>query len=348
MSLIYHLLALLAAVGGGVLSRAIVRGLSKCWVIAPPWCLKKILFADLDRFKTPEARATILLASELYRLAPEEAAEVLHCEQITGLLKVSVPPVAGAHVTTGPSHLEQTAHSPHLNYDHILIFSYGRTGSTLLMALLNIIPGVLIRGENYNALYHLFKAFSALRSTQADHPKATATTQPWFGAADLKLTYILADLRRVAQAILLGQVEHREQIRCLGFKEIRYLEAAENFDEYIAFLQEIFPNALFIINRRDHGEVARSGFWADNPCDETLAELHEIDKLFNRLPNLHPQVFELDYSDISMESGRLEALWKTIGADFPRDQVKTLLSEVHSYAPRQEQIRSLVKDANRQ
>ena len=346
MRLIYHLLALLAALGWSNLSRALVRMLSKCWLVTPPWCLKKILFADLDHFKTPEARATVVLASKLYGLDPEDAAELLHCEQITGLLKVSVPSVAGAHSIADPKNSQQPAYIPRLNHDHILIFSYGRTGSTLLMGLLNSIPGVLIRGENHNAFYRLFQYFDALRRTQTDHPKATKTTRPWFGAADLKLSYMLADLRRVARETLLGQVEHREQIRCLGFKEVRYLEVADHFDEYVGFLTDIFPNALFIVNRRDHGEVARSGFWADIPSDEALAELLEIDKLFDRLPNLHPQVFELDYSDISIESGRLQALWKTIGADFPRDQVKTLLSEVHSYAPRQERIRSLVKEAN--
>lgn len=348
MRLIYHLLALLAALGCSNLSRAHVRMLSKCWLVTPPWCLKKILFADLDHFKTPEARATIVLASKLYGLDPEDAAELLDCEQITGLLKVSVPSVAGAHVIADPQNLLQPPYTARLNYDHILIFSYGRTGSTLLMGLLNSIPGVLIRGENYNAFYHLFQYFDALRRTQTDHPKATKTTRAWFGAADLKLTYVLADLRRVAREALLGQVEHREQIRCLGFKEIRYREAADHFDEYVGFLTDMFPNALFIVNRRDHGEVARSGFWADIPSDEALAELLEIDKLFDRLPNLHPQVFELDYSDISLKSGRLKMLYETIGAPFSPGLVEDILGQVHSYGPNQQRIRGLARDANSQ
>jgi hypothetical protein len=348
MRLIYHLLALLAALGWSALSRTLVRMLSKCWLVTPPWCLKKILFADLDRYKTPEARATIVLASKLYGLDPEDAAKLLHCEQITGLLKVSVPSVAGANLIADPKKSKQPAYTPRLNYDHILIFSYGRTGSTLLMGLLNSIPGVLIRGENYNAFYHLFQYFDALSRTRSDHPKANKTTQPWFGAADLKLRYMLADLRRVARETLLGQVEHREQIRCLGFKEIRYSEAADHFDEYVGFLEDIFPNALFIINRRDHREVARSGFWNDVPYEEALAELHEIEKLFGRLPTLHSQTFELDYSDISLESGRLKMLFETIGAPFSPNLVEEVLGEVHSYTPNQQQIQDLARDADRQ
>lgn len=348
MRVIYHLLALLAALGLSALSRKVVLLLSKCWLVTPPWCLKKILFADLDRFKTPEARATIVLASKLYGLDPEDAAKLLHCEQITGLLKVSVPSVAGAHVITDPKNSQQPAYTPPLNFDHILIFSYGRTGSTLLMGLLNSIPGVLIRGENYNAFYHLFQYFDALSRTRSDHPKANKTTRAWFGAADLKLSYLRADLRRVARETLLGQVEHREQVRCLGFKEIRYLEAADHFDEYISFLQDTFPNALFIVNRRDHAEVIKSGFWSDLPPDEAHVELHKIDGLFDRLPNLHPQVFEFDYSDLSLESGRLKILFETIGAPFSPSLVEEVLGEIHSYAPNQQRIRDLVRDADRQ
>ena len=348
MRLIYHLLALLAELGWSALSRTLVRMLSKCWLVTPPWCLKKILFADLDRYKTPEARATIVLASELYGLVPEDAAKLLHCEQITGLLKVSVPSVAGANLIADPKKSKQPAYTPRLNYDHILIFSYGRTGSTLLMGLLNSIPGVLIRGENYNAFYHLFQYFDALRRTQTAHPQATKTTKAWFGAADLKLSYMLADLRRVAREALLGQVEHREQIRCLGFKEIRYLEAVDHFDEYVSFLNEMFPNALFIVNRRDHAEVADSGFWRDLPPDEALVELHKIDELFERLPTLHSQVFELDYSDISLESGRLKMLFETIGAPLSPSLVEEALGQVHSYQPNQQRIRDLARDANRQ
>lgn len=341
MRIVYHILAWLAGLGWSSLSRTIASQLARCWLVTPPWCLKKILFADLARFKTPEARATVALASKIYGIDPESAAKLLHCEQIQGLLKVSVPPVAGAHVTAETENLEKNAYVPHLNYDHILIFSYGRTGSTLLLGLLNSIPGVLIRGENYNALYHLFQFFDALRRTKADHPSATMPTEAWFGAADLKLSYVLADLRRVAREMLLGQVEHREQVRCLGFKEIRYLESVERFDEYVAFLRDIFPNALFIVNRRDQDEVVASGFWADLPSDEALAQLRSVDKIFDRLSTLHPDVFELGYSDLTLESDRLRALYEKLGAHFSPDTVDAVLGEVHSYAPKQEHIRNL-------
>lgn len=41
-----------------------------------------------------------------------------------------------------------------MKFNHILIITYGRSGSTLLMSLLNTVDGVLIAGENYNLCLH--------------------------------------------------------------------------------------------------------------------------------------------------------------------------------------------------
>ena len=49
-----------------------------------------------------------------------------------------------------------------LNFDVILIITYGRSGSTLLQGILNSISGVLVRGENANMCYHVFYAYQAI------------------------------------------------------------------------------------------------------------------------------------------------------------------------------------------
>ena len=82
------------------------------------------------------------------------------------------------------------------------------------------------------------------------HPKASRPSPPWCGAADLRLNRIMSDLRLIRDEILLGNIVTTEPILCSGFKEIRFLESLENFDEYIVFLRELFPDALFIVNRR--------------------------------------------------------------------------------------------------
>ena len=48
---------------------------------------------------------------------------------------------------------------PDLGY--IFIVTYGRSGSTLLQGILNSIPGYLVRGENRQALRHLYAFHTA-------------------------------------------------------------------------------------------------------------------------------------------------------------------------------------------
>ena len=49
-----------------------------------------------------------------------------------------------------------------LKFRHILIITYGRSGSTLLQGVLNGIEGVVLRGENDNAFFDLYKTYKKL------------------------------------------------------------------------------------------------------------------------------------------------------------------------------------------
>ena len=46
--------------------------------------------------------------------------------------------------------------TPVRDLDHVFVMTYGRSGSTLLMGILNSIPGWLLRGENRHAMRHLY------------------------------------------------------------------------------------------------------------------------------------------------------------------------------------------------
>lgn len=189
---------------------------------------------------------------------------------------------------------------------------------------------MLIRGENYNALFHLFRFYDSLRRHHEQHTGSERGTSPWFGGTDLRLSYLLADIRRLATEMLIGSFEGRE-VLCTGFKEIRYLESEKHFDDYIAFLAQLFPNALFIVNRRDHKEVVQSAFWRQFTPESALDELRRTDELFDRLPLLHSAVFDMNYKDLSLKSGRVRELFQRIGAPYSEDKVAAVLAQPHSY-----------------
>lgn len=147
----------------------------------------------------------------------------------------------------------------------LTIITYGRTGSTALQSALNALPGVLVRGENYNALRGL-AVYSRAIAASADRHHAGRSGHPWFGTAKLNPRETVADLREhVIEHIL----RPRAGTKWIGFKEVRYepghFEGYEQLLDYLLFLNTIFPGIRFIFNVRDEVQTAKSGWWPDNP-----------------------------------------------------------------------------------
>ena len=63
---------------------------------------------------------------------------------------------------------------------HVFVMTYGRSGSTLLMGILNSIPGWLLRGENRHAMRHLydFHRSGLAERARVDPARASQPTHP--------------------------------------------------------------------------------------------------------------------------------------------------------------------------
>ena len=139
--------------------------------------------------------------------------------------------------------------------DYLFVVTYGRSGSTLLMGLLNSIPGYLIRGENWDALHHLYRFHRTLAdgSRKWDPARLRRRTHPFFGAADFPEQVSLARTRDlVVQTVLRPE----PGTRVTGFKEIRWYR--EDVEDYVAWLREVFPGARFTPLHR-----ARAMWWRE-------------------------------------------------------------------------------------
>lgn len=152
----------------------------------------------------------------------------------------------------------------HDELNFITVVTYGRTGSTVLQAALNCLPGVLVRGENYSALRGLSAYVQSIAET-ADRHHAGKPTHPWFGSARLSPADVLADLRRhVVDTVL----RPRPDTRWIGFKEVRYepghFATCDDLLNYLLFLDKLLPGVRYVLNVRDPAEAAMSGWWPDN------------------------------------------------------------------------------------
>jgi len=151
------------------------------------------------------------------------------------------------------------------NLGYLAVVTYGRTGSTVIQAALNALPGVLIRGENYGALRGLRQYLQSVAETASRH-HAGRPTHPWYGSARLDPSAVLADQRRHVLQYLLRP---SRDTRVVGFKEIRY--EPSHFSDYddlldhLLFLDKLLPGINYLMNVRDPQSTARSGWWLQQP-----------------------------------------------------------------------------------
>jgi hypothetical protein len=145
------------------------------------------------------------------------------------------------------------------------LVTYGRTGSTALQAAMNAHQGVLIRGENYNALRGLRAYLQSIAETASRH-HAGKPDHPWFGSARLDPKTVRD---RMGADVVADLLRPRAHTTWLGFKEIRYTSAHwPDYDtllEYLLFLNTLLPQVRFLINIRATEDAMRSAWWRDEP-----------------------------------------------------------------------------------
>jgi len=226
-----------------------------------------------------------------------------------------------------------------MNFQSVLIITYGRSGSTLLQGLLNSIDGCVVRGENYNMCHGLFLAYRALQETKAQFGNgeySLSVTEPWFGAAWLDEQRFLEDARKLVYHQLVP--ENGETFpQCIGFKEIRYSPPNIEFallHAYLDFLSKLFPNPAFIFLTRDHDQVVKSGWWKNVEEVRVKRNLEQFEATVSTYANEKKFVFTLDYLDITNRTFRLKELFEFLGAPYIEERIDQVLAVKHSYFPK--------------
>ncbi len=217
-----------------------------------------------------------------------------------------------------------------MNFDSILIITYGRSGSTLLQGILNSHEEVLLRGENHNFCQGLFQSYKALTKTHK-FKLGTVPTNPFFGSVFFDEEYYLSMVRKMVKNLLLGDQIGNERIKCYGFKEVRYERIPQIFEEYLNFLKQIFPNPAFVINTRNKDDVLKSrekNNWRGNRSMESLEQAEKA--FFNFIDNNPDCSFNITYEDVVSKTKRLSLLHSFLGLPYSEEKINKVLSIKHS------------------
>jgi len=197
----------------------------------------------------------------------------------------------------------------------IILVTYGRSGSTLLSRMLRTIPGTCLRGENYNTLSHLYRAYvSALetRSLQGKIPRDEKSA--WYGAERVEPNDFADAL---VDCFIEQIIRPQPSVRWIGFKEIRFYELGNELGKFLDFIGTFFPNARFVFNTRPWEDVARSAWFAKKPAEEVRNHVTEMDARFADYCSRHPETtFAVEYRQYSKNTRSLKALFEFLDEDF--------------------------------
>ncbi len=232
-----------------------------------------------------------------------------------------------------------------MNFQSILIISYARSGSTLLQSILNSHEELLVRGENYNFCYHLFKSYNALKKTKGKSEQLLPK-QPFFGYSVIDEKYFINNIAETVKKLLLAEQLENLKIKAYGFKEVRYPGTLDHLLVYLDFLKQIFPNPLFVFNTRNKDDVFKSRLnlcWVQKKdYQKTIERLIRAEALFSEFIKNNPtNSFHISYEEVTTKSDKLKELHNFIGLPYTEAQMVKVLAVPHSVPHTQKQIKQV-------
>lgn len=198
----------------------------------------------------------------------------------------------------------------------LFLLTYGRSGSTVVARLIGGHPGVVMRGENANMLFHLWKAVQAAEKTASKTKRREIADDPWHGCSNVDPEAISRDL---ANLFLDRVLVPGPEAKVVGFKEIRHTPAAmsdEDFDGYVGFLTKAFAPARIVFLSRNPEDVMKSGWWKNMRPDRVRDLIAGADARFERAAERLPEAIHVRFEDIAGDEAARRALFSHIGVDY--------------------------------
>jgi hypothetical protein len=170
----------------------------------------------------------------------------------------------------------------------VLICATGRSGSTTLQRIINIIPNSNICGENFGAINSLLEFYKRIKTTTFEyipgHLKPASyediiskNVKPsWYNSYNFQQTVSMIKI------LIASLFKNSETTNVWGFKEIRYDNGNIN---YIKEFKELFPQTKVIIQVRANIQAQSQSSWLKKDKNA----IQYLNKLNNELYNFYNQ-----------------------------------------------------------
>lgn len=211
---------------------------------------------------------------------------------------------------------------------HLFIVTYGRSGATALMKVLNDIDGICIRGENggvFRPIANAARMATETRRRYLDQPPGP--DQPWYGADGIRADAFARDLAAAFERNVLCPPEGT---RITGFKEVRYTDDDVTDAQFRAMLRlmlEAFEDSRVVFVTRAPEEAAESGWWRDRDRDVVIDILELTAERFHAAHAKFPErSFILDHSEFDRSPEGLRPFLDWLGVEVSAEQLAASLA----------------------
>lgn len=150
----------------------------------------------------------------------------------------------------------------------LLIYATGRSGSTTLQRIINIIPNSNICGENRGAMNYLLEFYNSLKiaSTEIIPGRLNPYKYDYLIKKRIKPAwyniYNITDIEIDIKKLIVKMFKNSINTKLWGFKEIRFFEKTN----LILLFKELFPQTKIITHiRKDIDKQSVSSWFKNNP-----------------------------------------------------------------------------------
>ena len=232
------------------------------------------------------------------------------------------------------------------NSDCVFIVAQGRSGSTLLLKLLNSIDGYNICGENHGALSQLNAFYDSILRTDKLVPKSQGNNLKYSEIVNLPPrtdrysgfewynVYQLNFIEEKLRDLIFGMFNSHQKYRVWGFKEIRFGLGTiynhfnidlEKFSSDLNFLKQLFPRAKFIFLTRNTEELLKSAWWANNP-KQSRKTLEQQKNFFWEYQNNNLDFsYHIDYTHLINNTQKIQDMYVFLGETFDIKKYREVL-----------------------
>lgn len=232
-------------------------------------------------------------------------------------------------------------------FDHVFIVTYGRTGSTLLMNILNGIDGYFIRGESDGLIAPLVRALDICDGMNARVARQNSNrpASPYFQAEIIDYPVVRQFLFDAIDT-LVRAVPEQGKFRVSGFKETNWPGAG--LPELLDFLSKSFPRVGYVFLTRRHDEVIDSGFFLNIGEAKARRQLIEADRRYARYARKHPlNSFQIAYADLEPDNQRLKRLFAFLGETYDPEKISEICAQSYSYNIPEDEAKRMRRNTQR-